>query len=118
MILWNGSCIVHEEYKSTELKKMIQDYPDCEVLVHPESPRSIISLADVVGSTSRLIQASKDSNKKYIIVATEKGIFYQMKKLSPNKIFLEAANESYDPIELDLNEVVFQGKLLAVWRKI
>ena len=90
MILWDGSCIVHEEYKSTELKKMIQDYPDSEVLVHPESPRSIINLADVVGSTSKLIQASKDSKKKYIIVATEKGIFYQMKKLSPNKIFLEA----------------------------
>ncbi len=90
MILWNGSCVVHEEYKSSELKKMINDYPDCDVLVHPESPRSIISLADVVGSTSKLIQASRDSKKKYIIVATEKGIFYQMKKLSPNKIFLEA----------------------------
>tara|TARA_B100000886_G_scaffold61350_4_gene37969 strand:+ start:10504 stop:11487 length:984 start_codon:yes stop_codon:yes gene_type:complete len=90
MILWNGSCIVHEEYKFSELKKMIHDYPDCDVLVHPESPRSIISLADVVGSTSRLIQASQDSKKKYIIVATEKGIFYQMKKLSPNKIFIEA----------------------------
>ena len=90
MILWNGSCIVHEEYKFSELKKMIHDYPDCDVLVHPESPRSIISLADVVGSTSRLIQASQASKKKYIIVATEKGIFYQMKKLSPNKIFIEA----------------------------
>ena len=63
MILWNGSCIVHEEYKFSELKKMIHDYPDCDVLVHPESPRSIISLADVVGSTSRLIQASQDSKK-------------------------------------------------------
>ena len=90
MILWNSSCIVHEEYKFSELKKMIHDYPDCDVLVHPESPRSIISLADVVGSTSKLIQASQDSKKKYIIVATEKGIFYQMKKLSPNKIFIEA----------------------------
>tara|TARA_B100001287_G_scaffold151540_1_gene127537 strand:+ start:1616 stop:2599 length:984 start_codon:yes stop_codon:yes gene_type:complete len=90
MVLWNSSCIVHEEYKFSELKKMIHDYPDCDVLVHPESPRSIISLADVVGSTSKLIQASQDSKKKYIIVATEKGIFYQMKKLSPNKIFIEA----------------------------
>ena len=67
MILWNGSCVVHEEYKSSELKKMINDYPDCDVLVHPESPRSIISLADVVGSTSKLIQASKDSKKKYAL---------------------------------------------------
>ena len=90
MILWDGACVVHEEYKSSELKEMIDRYKDCDVLVHPESPRSIVGLADVVGSTSRLIEASRTSKKKYIIVATEKGIFYQMKKLSPNKIFLEA----------------------------
>jgi quinolinate synthase len=90
MLLWNGSCVVHEEYKTRELKQLILKYPNCEVLVHPESPRSIIQLADVVGSTTKLIEASKMSNKKYIIVATEKGIFYQMKKYSPNKIFLEA----------------------------
>ena len=90
MLLWNGSCIVHEEYKTTELKKLISEYPDSEVLVHPESPRSIIKMANVVGSTTKLIEASKISDKKYIIVATEKGIFYQMKKYSPDKIFLEA----------------------------
>ena len=90
MLLWDGSCVVHEEYKTRELKQLILKYPNCEVLVHPESPRSIIQLADVVGSTTKLIEASKMSNKKYIIVATEKGIFYQMKKYSPNKIFLEA----------------------------
>tara|TARA_B100000683_G_scaffold6285_2_gene6978 strand:- start:177 stop:1172 length:996 start_codon:yes stop_codon:yes gene_type:complete len=90
MKLWDGSCVVHEEFKFTELKDMITKYSDCDVLVHPESPRSIISLANVVGSTTKLIEASKTSKKKYIIVATEKGIFYQMKKLSPNKIFLEA----------------------------
>lgn len=90
MLLWNGSCVVHEEYKTRELKQLILKYPNCEILVHPESPRSIIQLADVVGSTTKLIEASKISNKKHIIVATEKGIFYQMKKHSPNKIFLEA----------------------------
>jgi len=90
MLLWDGSCVVHEEYKTRELKQLILKHPNCEVLVHPESPRSIIQLADVVGSTTKLIEASKMSNKKYIIVATEKGIFYQMKKYSPNKIFLEA----------------------------
>ena len=93
MLLWDGSCIVHEEYKSKELKILKNKYPDSEVLVHPESPRSIIQLADVVGSTTALIKASKSSKKKYIIVATEKGIFYQMKKLSPNKIFIEAPTE-------------------------
>ena len=93
MLLWDGSCIVHEEYKTIELKNMIAKYPDCDVLVHPESPRSIIQLANTVGSTTRLIEASKASKKKYIIVATEKGILYQMKKFSPNKIFLEAPTE-------------------------
>jgi quinolinate synthase len=93
MILWDGSCIVHEEYKTTELKKLKELYPESDILVHPESPRSIIQLADVVGSTTQLIEASKKSNKKYIIVATEKGIFYQMKKLSPDKIFMEAPTE-------------------------
>ena len=93
MLLWDGSCIVHEEYKTLELKKMMMEHPDCDVLVHPESPRSIIQLADTVGSTTKLIEASKISKKKYIIVATEKGILYQMKKFSPDKIFLEAPTE-------------------------
>ena len=75
MIMWDGACIVHEEYKTIELKKLIHDLGDCEVLVHPESPRSIIQLADVVGSTTKLINASKISESKNIIVATEKGIF-------------------------------------------
>ena len=93
MLLWDGSCIVHEEYKTIELKSMMMKYPDCDVLVHPESPRSIIQLADTVGYTTKLIEASKVSKKKYIIVATEKGILYQMKKYSPDKIFLEAPTE-------------------------
>ena len=93
MLLWDGSCIVHEEYKTIELKNMIAKHPDCDVLVHPESPRSVIQLANTVGSTTKLIEASKASKKKYIIVATEKGILYQMKKFSPDKIFLEAPTE-------------------------
>ena len=93
MILWDGSCVVHEEYKTKALIKLKNKFPDCDILVHPESPRSIIQLADVVGSTTKLIEASKSSKKKYIIVATEKGILYQMKKLSPHKIFLEAPTE-------------------------
>ena len=76
--------VLYEEYKALELKKLISKY-DCDVLVHPESPRSVINLADVVGSTTKLIEASIVSNKKYIVVATESGIIYQMKK-SPDNI--------------------------------
>ncbi len=93
MKIWDGSCIVHEEYKTIELKKLKKQLEDCEVLVHPESPRSVIQLADVVGSTTKLINASKNSKSKNIIVATEKGIFYQMQKLSPDKNFYEAPTE-------------------------
>ena len=87
MIMWDGACIVHEEYKTIELKKLIQELGDCEVLVHLNL-KKLIQLADVVGSTTKLINASKISKSKNIIVATEKGIFYQMKKLSPEKNFL------------------------------
>ncbi len=93
MIIWDGACIVHEEYKTLELKKLIHELGDCEVLVHPESPRSVIQLADVVGSTTKLINASQNSKAKNIIVATDRGIFYQMKKLSPEKNFYEAPTE-------------------------
>ena len=93
MVVWDGACIVHEEYKTIELKNLINKLGDCEVLVHPESPRSVIQLADVVGSTTKLINASQTSKAKNIIVATDKGIFYQMKKLSPEKTFYEAPTE-------------------------
>jgi len=93
MVVWDGACIVHEEYKTIELKNLITKLGDCEVLVHPESPRSVIQLADVVGSTTKLINASQNSKAKNIIVATDRGIFYQMKKLSPEKNFYEAPTE-------------------------
>ena len=84
MLLWDEkNC--HEEYKALELKKLISKY-DCDALVHPEFG-SVINLADVVGSTTKLIEASIVSNKKYIAVATESGIIYQMKKRSRIKYF-------------------------------
>jgi quinolinate synthase len=90
MLLWPGSCIVHEKFKASGITKLKEQYPDACVLVHPESPEEIIQLADVVGSTSAIIQASIASDAKQFIVATEPGIFYKMKQASPDKIFLEA----------------------------
>jgi len=85
MILWNGACIVHEEFKSQRLEEMMNVYPDAAVLVHPESPESIISLATHVGSTSQLIQAAKDLPNPQMIVATDQGIFYKMQQTVPEK---------------------------------
>lgn len=80
MLLWNGSCIVHEEFKARGLLDMKAMYPDAAVLVHPESPAAVIELADVVGSTSQLINAVRTMDRKQFIVATDQGIFYKMQQ--------------------------------------
>ncbi len=90
MLLWDGACIVHEEFKTKQLEDMKVLYPNAAVLVHPESPEQVIELADVVGSTSQLIKASQEMDQQEFIVATDKGIFYKMQQLSPNKRFIEA----------------------------
>lgn len=90
MILWDGACIVHEEFKAKGILDLKEVYPDAAVLVHPESPESVVDVADVVGSTSQLLNASKAMPNSSFIVATDRGIFYKMKQASPDKQFLEA----------------------------
>ena len=90
MTLWDGACIVHEEFKARALGDLVDKYPDAAVLVHPESPQDVIEMADVVGSTTALINASQTLPNKSFIVATDNRIFYKMKQLAPNKTFIEA----------------------------
>jgi quinolinate synthase len=90
MLLWDGSCIVHDEFKERELRKLKALYPDAAVLVHPESPAAVIELADAVGSTTALIKAATQMDNKRFIVATDKGIFYKMRQAAPGKEFIEA----------------------------
>ncbi|NHN77630.1 quinolinate synthase NadA [Azotobacter chroococcum] len=90
MLLWDGACIVHEEFKAKQLLDMKQLYPDAAVLVHPESPEAVIELADAVGSTSQLIKAAQVLPNSTFIVATDRGIFYKMQQLCPDKRFVEA----------------------------
>lgn len=90
MLLWQASCIVHERFKAAALKNLANHYPDAAILVHPESPESIIQQADVVGSTTQLIRAAKELPNKRFIVATDNGIFYKMKQAAPDKQFMEA----------------------------
>lgn len=85
MLLWQGHCIVHDEFKHIALKKTMQLYPDAAVLVHPESPEAVIKLADHVGSTSQLIKAAQTLPQKQLIVATDKGIFHKMQQAAPDK---------------------------------
>ncbi len=93
MIFWPGSCIVHEEFRSVALSRMRRLYPDAAVLVHPESPQSVIEQADVVGSTTALIEAVVHRQEQSFIVATDTGIFNKMKQLAPDKILMEAPTE-------------------------
>ena len=90
MMMWQGSCIVHEEFKAQALEQMKKEFPEAAVLVHPESAASVVHLADVVGSTSRLLSASAELPNKQFIVATEEGIFHKMKQVSPDKEFFAA----------------------------
>ena len=90
MLMWDGACIVHEEFKAEGLKRLMQLHPEAGVLVHPESPKDVIALADVVGSTTQLINAVASRPENMFIVATDNGIFHKMKEIAPNKKFIEA----------------------------
>ena len=90
MLLWDGSCIVHEEFKAKRLLEMKAVHPDAAVLVHPESPQSVIDIADAVGSTSQLIAAAAELPQQKMIVATDQGIFFKMQQAVPDKELLVA----------------------------
>lgn len=90
MLLWNGSCIVHEEFKGRELATLIREHPHARVVVHPESPPSVIEQADYVGSASGLINEVRTASAEAFIVATDKGIFYKMQQAAPHKRLIAA----------------------------
>lgn len=90
VLCWDGACIVHEEFKAQGLLDLRAIYPDAAVLVHPESPASVVELADVAGSTSQLIQAAATLPNPEFIVATDQGIFYKMQQACPDKTLIIA----------------------------
>jgi len=90
MVRWQGSCIVHDEFKNRSLAELAEKYPDAGILVHPESPDNIIAMADSVGSTTQIINAAKTMPNQQFIVATDKAIFYKMKQAAPDKKFIAA----------------------------
>ena len=90
LLLWQGSCLVHDEFKGIELELLKRDHPNAKILVHPESPASVVALADVVGSTSQLIAATTALDANEFIVATDNGILHKMRQAAPGKVFIEA----------------------------
>ena len=90
MLMWDGACVVHEAFKAEGLEKLMNLHPEAGVLVHPESPKEVIALADVVGSTTQLIEAAASRPENTFIVATDNGIFHKMREVAPEKKFIEA----------------------------
>ncbi|MFZ2988814.1 quinolinate synthase NadA, partial [Ideonella sp.] len=83
MLMWNGACIVHDEFRAVELEMLKAEHPDAMVLVHPESPESVVALADVVGSTSQMLSAVIHGQATKYIVATDNLIMHRMRQLAP-----------------------------------
>jgi len=90
MVMWGGSCIVHDEFKAFELEALMRDHPHAKVLVHPESPAHVVALADAVGSTSAILKAAREMDAQEFIVATDNGMMHKLRTLNPGKVFMEA----------------------------
>jgi quinolinate synthase len=90
MLLWDGACVVHEAFKADGLRRLRAEHPDAKVLVHPESPVDVIAQADMVGSTTAIIEAARELPARKLIVATDRGIFHKMREAAPGKVLLEA----------------------------
>jgi len=86
--VWNGTCHVHEAFSLEAILKLKKDYPDAKLIVHPECELPVRMIADFIGSTSALLKFTEENKDKIFIVATEPGIFHQMKKINPDKIFI------------------------------
>ena len=90
IVLWDAACIVHEEFKYRGIQNMRAVYPDAAILAHPESPESVLEIADMVGSTTQIIKAAENLPNNDFIVATDKGIFHKLKETAPDKNFIIA----------------------------
>ena len=90
MLMWQGSCIVHDEFKAFELHDLMKQHPGAKVLVHPESPADVVALADAVGSTSAILKAAQEMDAREFIVATDNGMMHKLRTLNPGKVFIEA----------------------------
>ncbi len=90
MVLWDGACMVHEKYSLEKILDIKKQNPDALFIAHPECEKPVLLVADFIGSTTALLQFSKENQAKKFIVATESGILHQMKKNAPEKTFLPA----------------------------
>ena len=90
MLLWDGACHVHEQFSVEKIVALKKQYPEAEVVTHPECKQPVVAVSDFVGSTAALLKHTILSDKKQFIVATESGVIHEMKKQSPDKVFIPA----------------------------
>jgi quinolinate synthase len=90
MVLWDGSCMVHEIFSQRKIVDLKLRYPNAKVIAHPECEEHVLELADYIGSTTGLLKYALNSTDKEFIVVTESGILHQMQKASPDKVFIPA----------------------------
>lgn len=93
MLLWEGSCHVHEQFSIIKILELKKEHPDALILAHPECPKYLLEVADHVGSTSSILKYATTSDNKKFIVATEAGILHQLKKENTHKEFIPAPPE-------------------------
>lgn len=95
MVLWDGACMVHEQYSVEKIIALMDEHPDAEFIAHPECEKPVLLLAKHIGSTTSLLQYVQKSDAAKFIVATESGILHQMVKACPGKVFIPApSNDS------------------------
>jgi quinolinate synthase len=95
MLLWNGSCMVHEVFSEKKLMQLMSRNPNAHVIAHPECEEAILKYAHFIGSTTALLEYTQKSDKNAFIVVTESGILHKMKQMQPDKLFIPApANAS------------------------
>ncbi len=92
MVLWDGSCEVHEQFSEIELLNLMSKYPEADVLAHPECPQTLLDYADFVGSTTGILNYATNSNKKEFIILTEPGIIHQIELKAPDKKYYSVPN--------------------------
>lgn len=90
MVLWDGACMVHEQYSVEKIAALMDQHPDAEFIAHPECEKPVLILAEFIGSTTALLNHVQKSQANKFIVATESGILHQMMKACPEKIFIPA----------------------------
>lgn len=103
MVIWDGGCHVHDGFSVDKLRELKVQHPNAKVLAHPECPQEILDLADHIGATSYLLKMSQEQPDNEFIVATEPGIFYEMKKRSPQKTFIPVPSKSGHPLNMCVN---------------